>query len=37
MSRFGGGGHKGAGTCLLEAARAEAQIAEIIAAMKKDG
>ncbi|HZM51485.1 MAG TPA: exopolyphosphatase, partial [Vicinamibacteria bacterium] len=37
MSRFGGGGHKGAGTCLLEAAKAEAQIAEIIAAMKKDG
>jgi hypothetical protein len=37
MSRYGGGGHKGAGTCLLPAARAEDLIAEIIAAMKKDG
>ena len=37
MSSYGGGGHKGAGTCLLPAARAEALIAEIIAAMKKDG
>ena len=37
MSRYGGGGHRGAGTCLLEAGKAEAQIAEIIATMKKDG
>ena len=37
MSRFGGGGHRGAGTCLLRAATADAQIAEIIALMKKDG
>jgi hypothetical protein len=37
MSRYGGGGHKGAGTCLLSAARAEEQIAELIVAMKKDG
>jgi len=37
MARYGGGGHRGAGTCLLEARRADDQIAEIIAAMKKDG
>jgi len=37
MSKFGGGGHRGAGTCLLRAATADAQIAEIIALMKKDG
>jgi nanoRNase/pAp phosphatase (c-di-AMP/oligoRNAs hydrolase) len=37
MARYGGGGHRGAGTCLLEAASAEAQIAEIIDTMKKDG
>ena len=37
MSKYGGGGHKGAGTCLLPAARADALIAEMIAAMKKDG
>ncbi len=37
MSRFGGGGHRGAGTCLLRAATADAQIAELIDIMKKDG
>jgi nanoRNase/pAp phosphatase (c-di-AMP/oligoRNAs hydrolase) len=37
MSRYGGGGHRGAGTCLLPAATAEAQIAEMIDTMKKDG
>jgi hypothetical protein len=37
MSRYGGGGHKGAGHCLLPAASAEAKIAEMIATMKKDG
>ena len=37
MARYGGGGHRGAGTCLLDAGKAEAQIAEIIATMKKDG
>jgi hypothetical protein len=37
MSRFGGGGHKGAGTCLLPAATADAQIAQMLAALKKDG
>lgn len=37
MSAYGGGGHKGAGTCLLPAATADLKIAEIIAALKKDG
>jgi hypothetical protein len=37
MSHFGGGGHRGAGTCLLPAATAEDQIAEMIALIKKDG
>jgi len=37
MSRYGGGGHKGAGTCLLAAAEADVRIAEMIEIMKKDG
>ena len=37
MSKYGGGGHRGAGTCLLPAARADALIAELVAQMKKDG
>jgi hypothetical protein len=37
MSTYGGGGHKGAGTCLLAAETAEARIAEMIATMRKDG
>ncbi len=37
MSKCGGGGHKGAGTCLLPAEQAERLIAEMIAAMKRDG
>lgn len=37
MSRYGGGGHRGAGTCLLPAAEADARIAEMVAAMKTDG
>ena len=37
MARYGGGGHRGAGSCLLEAATAEARIAEIVEAMKKAG
>ena len=37
MSRYGGGGHKGAGHCLVSAADADAKIAEMIAIMKKDG
>ena len=37
MSKYGGGGHKGAGTCLLPAEGADAKIAEILAQLKKDG
>jgi hypothetical protein len=37
LSRYNGGGHKGAGTCLLPAAAADQKIAEIIATLKKDG
>jgi hypothetical protein len=37
MSRYGGGGHRGAGTCLLPAASAEAGIAEILAALRQAG
>jgi hypothetical protein len=37
MARYGGGGHRGAGSCLLEAATADARIAEIIDAMKASG
>jgi hypothetical protein len=37
MSRYGGGGHKGAGTCLLRGDAVEAQIAQIVAAIKADG
>jgi nanoRNase/pAp phosphatase (c-di-AMP/oligoRNAs hydrolase) len=37
MSRYGGGGHRGAGTCLLKTSEGERQIAELIAAMKSDG
>ncbi len=37
MSRYGGGGHKGAGTCLLPAAHASTLVAEMVGLMKKDG
>lgn len=37
MARFGGGGHKGAGTCQLDASTADAKIKEIIEACKADG
>jgi hypothetical protein len=37
MSKYGGGGHKGAGTCLLRGDAVEAQIAQIVAAIKADG
>lgn len=37
MARFGGGGHRGAGSCLLPAAVAEQKIREMVAAMKQDG
>jgi nanoRNase/pAp phosphatase (c-di-AMP/oligoRNAs hydrolase) len=37
LSRYGGGGHRGAGSCLLDPRTADSQIAEIVAAMVKDG
>jgi len=37
MSRYGGGAHRGAGTCLLPAEKADALIAEMVATMKRDG
>jgi len=36
MSRYGGGGHRGAGTCLLPAAEADGKIAEIIERLKRE-
>jgi hypothetical protein len=36
-SDYGGGGHRGAAACLLDAARADAQAAEIIARLRRDG
>jgi len=37
MSSYGGGGHRGAGTCQLPLAEAEAKLAEIVETIKKDG
>lgn len=37
MSAFGGGGHKGAGTCLVLTTTADDEIEEMISTMKKDG
>lgn len=37
MSNYGGGGHRGAGTCLLPARDADALIQEIIATLKQNG
>jgi hypothetical protein len=37
MDQYGGGGHRGAGTCQLPLAGAEAKIAEIIATIRSDG
>ncbi|HET8798813.1 MAG TPA: exopolyphosphatase [Thermoanaerobaculia bacterium] len=37
MNRYGGGGHRGAGTCQLPLAEADAKIAEIVAAIRRDG
>ncbi len=37
MSGYGGGGHRGAGTCLLTTNDADRQIRELIATMKSDG
>jgi hypothetical protein len=37
MSLYGGGGHAGAGACLLPPATADKQIAEIVGALKRNG
>jgi oligoribonuclease NrnB/cAMP/cGMP phosphodiesterase (DHH superfamily) len=37
MDQYGGGGHRGAGTCQLPLGVAEQKVAEIIAAVKRDG
>ncbi len=37
MDRYGGGGHRGAGTCQLPLADADAKLAEILAQIRKDG
>lgn len=37
MAAFGGGGHRGAGTCLVLTTTADDELAEMIATMKKDG
>jgi nanoRNase/pAp phosphatase (c-di-AMP/oligoRNAs hydrolase) len=37
MLRYGGGGHRGAGTCQLPIAEADGKIREMIEQMKKDG
>jgi hypothetical protein len=37
MSDYGGGGHAGAGTCLLPAAEADRKIAEIVERLKRNG
>lgn len=37
MDRYGGGGHRGAGTCQLPLAEAETKLAEIVEQIKKDG
>lgn len=37
MTKYGGGGHRGAGTCQLPLAEAETKLAEILEQIKKDG
>jgi hypothetical protein len=37
MAGFGGGGHRGAGSCLLLESTAEEEIALMIDTMKRDG
>jgi hypothetical protein len=37
MDRYGGGGHRGAGTCQLSLAEADAKIAEIVETIRRDG
>jgi hypothetical protein len=37
MNKYGGGGHRGAGTCQLPNAHAETKVREIIEQIKRDG
>lgn len=37
MAKYGGGGHRGAGTCQLPYDQVDAKVAEMVAIMKKDG
>jgi nanoRNase/pAp phosphatase (c-di-AMP/oligoRNAs hydrolase) len=37
MDQYGGGGHRGAGTCQLPLADAEAKLREIVETIKNDG
>jgi hypothetical protein len=37
LAHYGGGGHRGAGTCLLPAATADAQLEDIIGVLKTNG
>ena len=37
MDKYGGGGHRGAGTCQLPLADADAKVAEIMETIKRDG
>jgi nanoRNase/pAp phosphatase (c-di-AMP/oligoRNAs hydrolase) len=37
MDRYGGGGHRGAGTCQLPLAEAETKLREIVEQIKSDG
>ena len=37
MTKYGGGGHRGAGTCQLPNAHAETRVREIVEQIKKDG
>ncbi len=37
MAQYGGGGHKGAGTCLLPTDQADALAAKMVESMKRDG
>jgi nanoRNase/pAp phosphatase (c-di-AMP/oligoRNAs hydrolase) len=37
MSLYGGGGHPGAGACVLSPATADGQIPEIVQALKRNG
>jgi nanoRNase/pAp phosphatase (c-di-AMP/oligoRNAs hydrolase) len=37
MSVYGGGGHAGAGACLLPPATADARISEIVSTLERNG